>query len=210
MPPSAAPSPMNRHPQTEATTELLQSALLASMADYQQALHGRRIWLACSGGRDSLSLAAICQQLYRAGQLPFLPQLLHVNHGMQVASDAWAVQVERWAKQQQIPCQVLSVKVDGDSEQAARDARYAAMMTVMNQGDVLMLAHHSDDQAETVLMRLFNGAGVTGLAGMQAWTKKQLQLSASSALAVSKAIYLWRPWLQISRQQITDYAKLIN
>lgn len=194
--------------QADATAKPLQSALLASASDYQQALHGRRIWLACSGGRDSLSLAVICQQLYRAGQLPFMPQLLHVNHGMQAASDAWAEQVKRWAQQQHIPCQILPVKVDGDSEQAARNARYEAIMAVMNQGDVLMLAHHSDDQAETVLMRLFNGAGVTGLAGMQAWTKKQRQIPvSSSALAASKDIYLWRPWLQISRQQITDYAK---
>ncbi|WP_230658522.1 tRNA lysidine(34) synthetase TilS [Psychrobacter sp. I-STPA10] len=210
LPLSELSSQIQQPMQADATAKPLQSALLASMTDYQQALHGRRIWLACSGGRDSLSLAAICQQLYRAGQLPFLPQLLHVNHGMQAASDAWAQQVERWAQQQHIPCQILSVKVDGDSEQAARDARYKAIMAVMNQGDVLMLAHHSDDQAETVLMRLFNGAGVTGLAGMQAWTKKQRQIPVSSSLssaAVSKDIYLWRPWLQVSRQQITDYAK---
>ena len=193
----------------------LVDALQMSLCQQQSQLQGKRIWLACSGGRDSLSLAIICQQLYAAGQLPFLPQLLHVNHGMQASSDGWAEQVQTWAQQHDMPCQILQVKVDGHSEQAARDARYAAMMALMNQGDVLMLAHHSDDQAETVLMRLFNGAGVTGLAGMQAWTKKQLPQSESEhtpatsgfALATPKHIYLWRPWLQISRQQITDYAK---
>ena len=54
----------------------LAEALLTSLAEYGEQLHGRRLWLACSGGRDSLALAALCVQLYRQGKLPFLPQLL--------------------------------------------------------------------------------------------------------------------------------------
>lgn len=49
----------------------LATALLSSMAEYGEKLHGRRLWLACSGGRDSLALAALCVQLYRQGKLPF-------------------------------------------------------------------------------------------------------------------------------------------
>lgn len=178
-------------------------ALLASFCQHKASLHGRRIWLACSGGRDSLSLAAVCQQLYLEGELPFLPPLLHVNHGLQAASDTWADQVQAWADKHAMPCQVLTVRVDGSNEQAARQARYDAMMQVMNIGDVLMLGHHSDDQVETVLMRLFNGAGVNGLAGMRAWSDKVCQSE------TSKTIRLWRPWLQVSRAQITDFAQSI-
>nr|WP_243443395.1 tRNA lysidine(34) synthetase TilS [Psychrobacter sp. JCM 18903] len=137
----------------------LAKALLSSMAEYGEQLHGRRIWLACSGGRDSLALAALCVQLYRQGKLPFLPQLLHVNHGLQADSETWAMHVAHWAAVQQIPCRILRAQVNGYDEQAARQARYDVMRAQLNQDDVLLLAHHADDQAETVLMRLIQGAG---------------------------------------------------
>lgn len=183
-------------------TQPLINALLASYREYASQLSGRRVWLACSGGRDSLSLAALCQQLYLDGQLPFLPQLLHVNHGLQAANIDWAQQVKAWATAHDMPCQVLSVEIAGRDEQAARNARYTAMMQVMNNGNVLILGHHGDDQAETVLMRLLNGAGVHGLGGMRAWTQKYSQGSEPA----QQSIYLWRPWLSVSREQITTYA----
>ena len=126
---------------------VLAEALLSSLAEYGEQLHGRRIWLACSGGRDSLALAALCVQLYRHGKLPFLPQLLHVNHHLQAASGAWAQHVANWAKAQNIPCRILQAQLNGRDEQAARQARYDAMRRQLNQDDVLLLAHHADDQA---------------------------------------------------------------
>ena len=179
----------------------LAKALLASMAEYRSQLHGRRIWLACSGGRDSLALAALCVQLYRQGKLPFLPQLLHVNHGLQVDSHYWAEHVAKWAHIQQVPCQVLVAKVDGHDEQAARQARYQVMRAHINQEDVLLLAHHADDQAETVLMRLIQGAGVNGLSGMQAW-RVQSQGAHRNVL--------WRPWLSVRRATISHYAQQLK
>lgn len=179
----------------------LAQALLSSMTEYGAQLHGRRIWLACSGGRDSLALAALCVQLYHQGKLPFLPQLLHVNHGLQVDSHHWATHVANWAKTQQIPCHILQAKVAGHDEQAARQARYNVMRAHMNQEDVLLLAHHADDQAETVLMRLIQGAGVNGLSGIQPW-RVQTQDAHS--------IVLWRPWLTIRRTSISAYAKRLQ
>ena len=193
---------MSSNPQNQPTQPLI-DAILASYRDHAPQLLGRRIWLACSGGRDSLSLAALCQQLYLSGQLPFLPQLLHVNHGLQAANSDWAQQVEAWASVHDMPCQVLSVKIEGGDEQAARQARYTAMMQVMNKGDVLLLGHHGDDQVETVLMRLLNGAGVHGLGGMRAWSQKHSPVGEQA----HQSIYLWRPWLSISREQITVYAQ---
>ncbi|MGP4846704.1 tRNA lysidine(34) synthetase TilS, partial [Marinobacter sp. 1Y8] len=147
----------------------LATALLSSMSEYNDQLHGRRLWLACSGGRDSLALAALCVQLYRQGKLPCLPQLLHVDHGLQSDSQYWAKHVANWAAAQKIPCRILQAQVNGHDEQAARQARYNVMRAHINQDDVLLLAHHADDQAETVLMRLIQGAGVNGLSGMQPW-----------------------------------------
>ena len=179
----------------------LAEALLSSLAEYGEQLHGRRVWLACSGGRDSLALVALCVQLYRQGKLPFLPQLLHVNHGLQADSGAWAAHVADWAKVQKILCRILPAQVNGHDEQAARQARYDVMRAQLNQDDVLLLAHHADDQAETVLMRLIQGAGVNGLSGMQPW---RIQTQGAHRIA------LWRPWLTVKRANISAYAQLIK
>ncbi len=179
----------------------LAAALLNSVAEYAAQLHGRRIWLACSGGRDSLALAALCVQLYRQGKLPFLPQLLHVDHRLQADSQHWAVHVANWAQAQQIPCYILPAQVKGHDEQAARRARYDVMRAHINQEDVLLLGHHADDQAETVLMRLIQGAGVNGLSGMQPW---RIQTQGAHQMA------LWRPWLTIRRTSISAYAKRLK
>src|SRR5690606_28676763 len=180
---------------------VLAEALLKSLAEYGEQLHGRRVWLACSGGRDSLALAALCVQLYRHGKLPFLPQLLHVNHHLQAASGAWAQHVANWAKAQNIPCRILQAQLNGRDEQAARQARYDAMRAQLNQDDVLLLAHHADDQAETVLMRLIQGAGVNGLSGMQPW---RIQTQGTHR------IVLWRPWLTIKRATISAYTQRLK
>ncbi|MFP3455800.1 tRNA lysidine(34) synthetase TilS [Psychrobacter sp. SIMBA_152] len=181
--------------------ETLATALLSSMSVYSDQLHGRRLWLACSGGRDSLALAALCVQLYRQGKLPCLPQLLHVDHGLQSDSWHWAKHVANWAQAQQIPCRILQAQVNGHDEQAARQARYNVMRAYINQDDVLLLAHHADDQAETVLMRLIQGAGVNGLSGMQPW-RVQTQGAQRNIL--------WRPWLTIRRATISAYAKRLE
>jgi tRNA(Ile)-lysidine synthase len=181
--------------------DALAEALLSSLAEYGEQLHGRRLWLACSGGRDSLALAALCVQLYEQGKLPFLPQLLHVNHGLQADSGAWAQHVAQWAKVQKIPCRILRAQVDGHDEQAARQARYDVMRAQLNQDDVLLLAHHADDQAETVLMRLIQGAGVNGLSAMQPW---RIQTQGTHRIA------LWRPWLTIKRATISAYVQCLK
>jgi len=180
---------------------VLAEALLKSLAEYGEQLHGRRVWLACSGGRDSLALAALCVQLYRHGKLPFLPQLMHVNHHLQAASGAWAQHVANWAKAQNIPCRILQAQLNGRDEQAARQARYDVMRRQLNQDDVLLLAHHADDQAETVLMRLIQGAGVNGLSAMQPW---RIQRQGAHRIA------LWRPWLTIKRATISAYAQRLK
>ena len=181
--------------------ETLATALLSSMSEYSDQLHGRRLWLACSGGRDSLALAALCVQLYRQGKLPCLPQLLHVDHGLQSDSQYWAKHVANWAQAQQIPCCILQAQVNGHDEQAARQARYNIMRAHINQDDVLLLAHHADDQAETVLMRLIQGAGVNGLSSMQPW-RVQRQGGQHNIL--------WRPWLTIQRARISAYAQRLQ
>jgi tRNA(Ile)-lysidine synthase len=120
---------------------------------------------------------------------------------LQVDSGTWATHVAHWAKAQQIPCRILRAQVNGHDEQAARQARYDVMRAQLNQDDVLLLAHHADDQAETVLMRLIQGAGVNGLSGMQPW---RIQTQGAQRMA------LWRPWLTVKRVNISNYAQCLK
>lgn len=156
-----------------------------------------RIVIGCSGGRDSLSLAFGCYLLYQAGKLPTLPTLIHINHGIQPANDDWANFVRAWADEHGFDCQVVALGLGRANESQARQARYHAMSGLINNDDVLLTAHHQDDQAETVLMRLINGAGVQGLAGMRAWQTLQMG---------DKTLTIHRPLLGVSRADITAFA----
>lgn len=164
---------------------------------HQSKLSYGRLFLACSGGRDSLALAWACKCLYEQGDLPMLPILLHVHHGWQAVNDDWASLVDTWAKSHGFDCQILPIQLPKNSETIARDARYEALAGVMKSGDVLLLAHHADDQAETVLMRLVNGAGVAGLSAMKLWQHRQI---------LGKDLRLFRPMLEISRKEISQFA----
>lgn len=121
--------------------------------------------VAFSGGRDSTAL------LHAASRLGW-PRLraVHVNHGLQASADAWAAQALATARALGVPCEVVRVNVGrggrAGPEANARDARYLAFASHMRAGEVLLTAHHADDQAETVLFRLLRGAGVAGLGGM--------------------------------------------
>ncbi len=186
----------------------IESTLLQSAHNHP--LAGKRIYLACSGGRDSMALAWATLRLYQAGKLDFCftspPTLIHVHHGLQSANDDWAQLVADWATEHKLPCQIVKVSLSKHDEQSARTARYQAIIEQMAYGDVLMLAHHGNDQAETLLMRLFQGAGLTGLTGIQEWQAWQVKTLNNKTLN-NKTIYLWRPWLTITRQAISHYAK---
>ena len=164
-------------------------------------LHGLpaaiRYHVAFSGGADSHALlhalaamGAPCEGILAA---------VHVNHGLQPAAAYWAQHCERVCQALNLPCTTLTVDVEtspgGGPEAAARRARYAALKTLLEPGDMLLTAHHQDDQAETVLLQLFRGSGPRGLAGMPACTRFGHG-------------WLARPFLGITRAQVRDYCDL--
>lgn len=133
-----------------------------------QPLGARRMVVAFSGGCDS---TALLHALARLG--PRLgAELLaaHIDHGLHPDSARWAVRCAAFCQALGVPCHTIRVTVGaakGESpEAAAREARYAALATLIEAGDLLLTAHHRDDQAETLLLRLLRGAGPRGLAAM--------------------------------------------
>ncbi|MCC5873951.1 MAG: tRNA lysidine(34) synthetase TilS [Gammaproteobacteria bacterium] len=128
---------------------------------------GQRI-VACSGGLDSSVLMAALARLHAEEGWP-APRALHVNHGLHPDAASWAEATARRCRDLGAPCRVIEVAVersDAGLEADARQARYGAFTEALDDGDVLLLAHHRDDQAETVLLRLLRGSGPAGLAGM--------------------------------------------
>lgn len=129
--------------------------------------------VACSGGADSLALAAATR--FVAPRLGWRAGLVTVDHGLQPGSGGQAESVAEWAGKAGFdPVQVLPVTVpsgrrSGGPEAAARAARYRALAAASRLGAAaVLLGHTRDDQAETVLLALARGAGPRGLAGMPA------------------------------------------
>ncbi|MEP7185610.1 MAG: tRNA lysidine(34) synthetase TilS [Rhodanobacter sp.] len=150
--------------------------------------------VAFSGGADSTALLHALAQLTSARARGL--RALHVDHRMHASSGAWATHCLDVCAALGVSCEVLPVHVDTSSglgiEASARDARYAALATRLRAGEYLLLAHHRDDQAETVLLKLLRGAGPEGLGGMR-------------ALRPFAGGKLWRPLLELPRQQLSEY-----
>jgi len=126
----------------------------------------RRFIVGLSGGMDSVVLLDAL-----VGACPELPvSALHINHQLHAESDRWAERCVALCDERHVPIEVLSVDVfgPGGPEAAARRARYAAFEARLADGDWLLLAHHRDDQAETLLLNLLRGAGLLGMAAMPA------------------------------------------
>ena len=157
--------------------------------------HGRPVLVGFSGGLDStvlLHLLASSEATRAAGL-----RALHVHHGLHAEADDWAAHCERICATLDVPLAIVRVAVDLASglgiEGAARDARHRAFERALEAGDVLALAHHRDDQAETFLLRALRGSGVDGIAAMQPWR----------ALAQG---WLWRPLLDVPRDALHAHA----
>lgn len=159
-----------------------------------------RVWVACSGGLDSSVLLVATCMLHRRWQRP-APRVIHVDHGLHAQSSDWAHHVAQLAAAQGAECDIRQVQVGDHAgtglEAAARDARYACLQQILAPGDLLLLAQHGDDQAETVLLRLLRGAGPAGLAAMP----ERRALGAGSLL---------RPLLGVSRQQLEQAGQALG
>ncbi len=163
---------------------------------------GQHLLLALSGGLDSIVLLYLLAEAKK--NFPFELHAMHVHHGLSANADHWANFCQQQCLLLDVPLQIVHVNVDKDShlgvEAAARELRYEALFNYKldsdgrskNQPDYIATAHHQDDQAETLLVQLFRGAGIKGL---------------SSMAAVDKARRLLRPLLSVPRKALQEYAE---
>lgn len=173
----------------------MKPSLSSHLDDALAGMPGAGLCVAYSGGPDSTALLHALAQLPSARARGL--RALHVDHGLHADSTAWAERCRRFCTGLGLDCDVVRVTVEthrGEGvEAAARHARYAAFAAQLRTGEILLLAHHRDDQAETVLLKLLRGAGPEGLGGM----RERRPLGRGE---------LWRPLLHdIARAQLRDY-----
>ena len=153
-----------------------------------------RVAVALSGGRDSMALLDALAGL--RAELPLAVSALHVHHGLSPNADAWAAFCVAECARRGVALAQRRVRVErapGQSLEAnARAARFDALR--LAEADVVALAHHADDQAETLLLQLLRGAGPHGLAAMP-------------AARAGPGPALVRPLLALPRAALEDYAR---
>lgn len=158
-----------------------------------------------SGGMDStVLLHALAEHCRAAAHNPgcgYVLRALHLDHGLQAQSAAWRSHCQRVCARlkvplhsERLPAGVLSA-VHGGVEAAARTHRYRFYAQALQQpGSALLLAHHAEDQAETLLLRLLQGRGLQ-------------PMPAQRSLAAGA---LWRPLLDLPRADLASYAQLLG
>ena len=154
--------------------------------------------IALSGGLDStvlLSLfAKLCQK--RPHLQPLSIRAIHIHHGLSPNADSWAKHCQNLCDQFQIPLIVELVQVDKTNgiEAGAREARYQAIKKHLQTQEVLVTAHHLNDQTETFFLALKRGSGLQGLGAMQ-------------QRSVLFGMPILRPLLGFTRPQLENYAQ---
>ena len=175
---------------------------------------GKRIAVALSGGLDSVVLLdTVCKAQTKAAtqnknQAKNQIFAFHIHHGLQKPADDWLVFCEKLAKKYQIHFDFRLLHLDNSNEQGniearARAGRYEALSDLCQEYGIedLLLAHHQNDQAETVLLQLLRGSGVAGLSGMP------LNREFGRGASCNQHLTLWRPLLNQRRQELEAYAK---
>lgn len=165
----------------------------------------QRIGVAVSGGLDSVVLLdTVCKSVKQNAQCNTEVWVLHIHHGLQKPADQWLEFCEKLAKKYQVHFDFRLLHFHdrsmGNIEARARAGRYEALTELCAEHaiDDLLLAHHQNDQAETILLQLLRGSGVAGLSGMP---KERINTIDGHSIS------LWRPLLGHSRADLEAYAK---
>lgn len=155
--------------------------------------------VALSGGLDSTVLLVALARLRAEGGLSSPVRALHVDHGLHADSRRWAEACRMLAETRGIPFEDVRVVVPDAAglspEAAARAARYGALAARLAPGEVLLTAHHADDQLETILLQWLRGGGLRAVAGMAA------------TAPFGEAAWHVRPLLDVPRVDLARWAE---
>ena len=154
-------------------------------------LEGKNIVVALSGGIDSVVLLH-----YLHAHYPDDCRAIHCNHHLSKHCDEWDEFCKSLCNKLSIPYSNVDIFIENESnlEENARKKRYHSLSSDLKENEVLCTAHHQNDQAETLLLQLFRGAGVAGLASMP------------KSKPLGKGVH-YRPMLNIKKSEIIEYAK---
>ncbi len=153
--------------------------------------------VACSGGLDSTVLLHLLSHYRDLFPLPL--RAIHVDHRAQPTATQFKEFVSEWATRWAVPLILTEIQVPHRTpegwEATARRLRYETMAHHLSPGEILLTAHHADDQLETILLHLLRGSGHQGLQGM---SHRGQPLGAG---------FLFRPLLGFSRNELRTYAE---
>ena len=167
---------------------------MEDLANKDPFLIDKNIVIALSGGIDSVVLLHFLNSHY-----PGNIRAVHINHNLSKHSKDWSLFCKELCHKQDIEFKSIdiNIKTSSNIEENARKKRYNSLKSELSKNEVLCTAHHQEDQSETFLLQLFRGSGVAGLASMP-----KMKSFADA--------FLYRPFLNISKQLIVDYATKYN
>ena len=167
---------------------------MEDLANKDPFLIDKNIVIAFSGGIDSVVLLHFLNSHY-----PGNIRAVHINHNLSKHSKDWSLFCKELCHKQEIGFKSIDINIKNSSnvEENARKKRYNSLKSELSENEILCTAHHQGDQSETFLLQLFRGSGVAGLASMP-----KMKNFADS--------FLYRPFLNISKQLIFEYATKYN
>lgn len=168
---------------------MLDLNIISNYIDKQQV-----VYVAFSGGIDSVALLYACSVLKKDGRLNEL-KAIHVNHNLSINAKLWEDHCINICKKLNIELTIHNIFIETNKdglESAARKGRYDVFNKVVKHNEQLLLGHHADDVAETILFRLFRGTGIDGLQG----PKPKRKIGEGTLI---------RPLLKFSKKELLDF-----
>ncbi|MGA9945736.1 MAG: tRNA lysidine(34) synthetase TilS, partial [Candidatus Cybelea sp.] len=175
------------HPERELERSIERNGVIA---------RGERVLIACSGGPDSIALAAALRAV--AEPMKLVLRVAFINHGLRASAWQDECVVLQVAAQLEISPDVVALRAEAADEQGLRTARYDALIDLAGRREcsVVATAHHAEDQSETVLLALLRGTGPAGLRGMRA------------RRPLAPGLDVARPFLEIPSEALRGYCHM--
>jgi tRNA(Ile)-lysidine synthetase-like protein len=167
----------------------------------REVIQNQDVVVAVSGGGDSIALLLLCIAASMQQESSFSIIAGHIHHGLRDTSDDELLQVEAICKRFGVTCvtKIIEVqKIDGSLAAGAREARYTALCAIATEYKMtaIAVAHHAEDQLETMLMALCRGGGMRKLAGMM------------PTRPLTDSIHLIRPLLHVEKRTLLEICSM--